>query len=112
MSYEYARVAFRPGVNLIVGPNGAGKSSLLLAISVALGQTYTERSKKLSSLIRWDKDQARVTVILDNSKQNGRRPVPKYSKDQILEMYLNDVPYGGTAVGKDAPNQKIQFFAQ
>lgn len=23
----------------------------------------------------------------------------KYSKDQILEMYLNDVPYGGTAVG-------------
>jgi len=84
MSYEYARVAFRPGVNLIVGPNGAGKSSLLLAISVALGQTYTERSKKLSSLIRWDKDQARVTVILDNSKQNGRRPVPKYSKDQIF----------------------------
>ncbi len=84
MSYEYARVAFRPGVNLIVGPNGAGKSSLLLAISVALGQTYTERSKKLSSLIRWDKDQARITVILDNSKQNGRRPVPKYSKDQIF----------------------------
>jgi len=84
MSYEYARVAFKPGVNLIVGPNGAGKSSLLLAISVALGQTYTERSKKLSNLIRWGKDQARVTLILDNSKQNGRRPVPKYSKDQIF----------------------------
>ena len=84
MSYEYARVAFKPGVNLIVGPNGAGKSSLLLAISVALGQTYTERSKKLSNLIRWGKDQARVTIILDNSKQNGRRPVPKYSKDQIF----------------------------
>jgi structural maintenance of chromosomes protein 5 len=84
MSYEYARVAFKPGVNLIVGPNGAGKSSLLLAISVALGQTYTERSKKLSNLIRWGKDQARVTIILDNSKQNGRRPVPKYTKDQIF----------------------------
>jgi structural maintenance of chromosomes protein 5 len=84
MSYEYARVAFKPGVNLIVGPNGAGKSSLLLAISVALGQTYTERSKKLSNLIRWGKDQARVTIILDNSKQNGRRPVAKYSKDQIF----------------------------
>ncbi len=26
----------------------------------------------------------------------------KYSKDQILEMYLNDVPYGGTAVGVEA----------
>ncbi len=84
MSYDYARVAFKPGVNLIVGPNGAGKSSLLLAISVALGQTYTERSKKLSNLIRWGKDQARVTIILDNSKQNGRRPVSKYSKDQIF----------------------------
>ncbi len=84
MSYEYARVAFKPGVNLIVGPNGAGKSSLLLAISVALGQTYTERSKKLSNLIRWGKDQARVTIILDNSKQNSRRPVSKYSKDQIF----------------------------
>ncbi len=84
MSYEYARVAFKPGVNIVVGPNGAGKSSLLLAISVALGQTYTERSKKLSNLIRWGQDQARVTIILDNSKHNGRRPVPKYSKDQIF----------------------------
>ncbi len=26
----------------------------------------------------------------------------KYSKDQILEMYLNDVPYGGTNVGVEA----------
>jgi structural maintenance of chromosomes protein 5 len=84
MSYEYARVAFKQGVNLIVGPNGSGKSSLLLAISVALGQTYTERSKKLSNLIRWGQDQARVTLILDNSKQNGRRPVLKYSKDQLF----------------------------
>ena len=84
MSYEYARVAFKPGVNLIVGPNGAGKSSLLLAISVALGQTYTERSKKLSNLIRWGKDQARITIILDNSKRGSRRPVPKYAKDQIF----------------------------
>jgi len=84
MSYEYARVPFKPGVNVICGPNGAGKSSLLLAISVALGQSYTERSRKLSDLIRWGKDRARVTLILDNSKRGGRRPVPKYSKDQIF----------------------------
>ena len=56
MSYEYARVRFKKGVNVIVGPNGAGKSSLLLAISVGLGQTYTERSRKLSDLIRWGRD--------------------------------------------------------
>ena len=84
MSYEYARVPFKPGVNVIGGPNGAGKSSLLLAISVALGQSYTERSKKLSNLIRWGKDQARVTIILDNSKRGDKRPVPRYNKDQIF----------------------------
>jgi chromosome segregation protein len=84
MSYEYARVPFKQGVNVIGGPNGAGKSSLLLAISVGLGQTYTERSRKLSDLIRWGKDQARVTLILDNSKQGNKRPVPKYQKDQLF----------------------------
>ncbi|MCJ7794043.1 AAA family ATPase, partial [Candidatus Bathyarchaeota archaeon] len=84
MSYEYARVPFKPGVNVIGGPNGAGKSSLLLAISVALGQSYTERSRKLSDLIRWGKDQARVTLILDNSKMGNKRPVPKYLKDQLF----------------------------
>ncbi len=84
MSYEYARVPFKQGVNVIGGPNGAGKSSLLLAISVGLGQTYTERSKKLSDLIRWGQDQARVTLILDNSKMGGRRPVAKYPKDQLF----------------------------
>jgi chromosome segregation ATPase len=84
MSYEYARVPFKPGVNVIGGPNGAGKSSLLLAISVGLGQSYTERSRKLSDLIRWGNDQARVTLILDNSKRGGKRPVSKYSKDQLF----------------------------
>ncbi|MEM4701077.1 MAG: AAA family ATPase [Candidatus Bathyarchaeia archaeon] len=84
MSYEYARVPLKPGVNVVCGPNGAGKSSLLLAASVALGQSYTERSRKLSDLIRWGKDQARVTLILDNSKRGGKRPVPKFNKDQIF----------------------------
>jgi len=84
MSYEYARIPLKPGVNVVCGPNGSGKSSMLLGISVALGQSYTERSKKLSDLIRWDKDQARVTLILDNSHKSGRRPVPKINKDYIF----------------------------
>lgn len=84
MSYEYARVRFRSGVNVICGPNGSGKSSLLLAISVALGQSYTERSRKLSDLIRWGKDQARVTVILDNAKRGKTRLISRYDKDQIF----------------------------
>jgi chromosome segregation protein len=84
MSYEYARVPFKHGVNVVCGPNGSGKSSLLLAISVALGQSYTERSKKLSDLIRWGRDQARVTLILDNTKKGNKRPVPRFNKDQIF----------------------------
>ncbi|HXX87218.1 MAG TPA: AAA family ATPase [Candidatus Acidoferrum sp.] len=84
MSYQYARVPFKHGVNVVCGPNGSGKSSLLLAISVVLGQSYTERSRKLSDLIRWGKDQARVTVILDNAKKGRNRLVPRYDKDQIF----------------------------
>ena len=84
MSYEYARIPFKPGVNVVCGPNGAGKSSILLGISVALGQSYTERSKKLSALIRRGKDRARVTLILDNTPKNGRRPISKFDKDQIF----------------------------
>ncbi len=83
MSYEYARIPLRQGVNLICGPNGAGKSSILLGISVALGQSNTERSKRLSDLIRRGKDVGRVTIVLDNSMQNGRRPVLRVRKDQI-----------------------------
>ncbi len=89
MSYEYARIPLREGLNLIVGPNGAGKSSVLLAISVAFGQAYTERSRKLSDLIRRGKDIARVSLIFDNSAKSGRRPIP-YSKSDtfMLSRYL------------------------
>ena len=83
MSYEYARIPLKSGVNLICGPNGAGKSSILLGISVALGQSNTERSKKLSDLIRRGKDVGRVTIVLDNSMRNERRPVIRIRKDQI-----------------------------
>jgi len=84
MSYEYARIPLKPGVNVVCGPNGSGKSSLLLGICVALGDTYTERSKRLSDLIRWDAESARVTLILNNAVQeNGYRPVPQYNMDEI-----------------------------
>lgn len=116
MSYEYARVPFKRGVNVIGGPNGAGKSSLLLAISVGLGQTYTERSRKLSDLIRWGKDQARITLILDNGKQGNKRPVPKYNKDQLFltRVLRRDGKYGfeleNRAVGKQDVERLLGKF--
>jgi chromosome segregation ATPase len=84
MSYEYARIPFKKGVNVVCGPNGAGKSSILIGISVALGQSSTERSKRLSDLIKYGKDQARVTLVLDNSPRDGRRPVSRIKRDQIF----------------------------
>jgi structural maintenance of chromosomes protein 5 len=84
MSYEYARIPLGPLVNIICGPNGAGKSTILMGISVALGQTYTERSRKLSELIRRGKDLGRATIVIDNSSKNGRRPVPSIAKDNII----------------------------
>ena len=110
MSYEYARVPFKQGVNVIGGPNGAGKSSLLLAISVALGQSYTERSRKLSDLIRWGKDQARVTLILDNSKQGNKRPITKYPKDQLFltRVLRRDGKYGFELENRAVDKQDVE----
>jgi chromosome segregation ATPase len=84
MSYEYARVSLKEGVNVVCGPNGSGKSSFLVGICVALGDTYTERSKKLSDLIRWGQERARVSLLLDNStREDGRRPIPRFDSDVI-----------------------------
>ena len=84
MSYEYARIPLKSGVNVVCGPNGSGKSSFLLGICVALGDTYTERSKKLSDLIRWNQDIAEVSLILNNpQRDNGTRPIPSFNMDEI-----------------------------
>ncbi|HUI86150.1 MAG TPA: AAA family ATPase [Nitrososphaerales archaeon] len=109
MSYEYARIPLRGGLNLIVGPNGAGKSSVLLAISVAFGQAYTERSRKLSDLIRRGKDIARVSLVFDNTAANGRRPIP-YSKSDtfMLSRYLrNDGSYWFEADYKEIDKSEV-----
>src|SRR5215831_5508350 len=84
MSYKNASVPLEPGLNLIVGPNGAGKSSILLGISVVLGQAYTERAKKLSELIRWGEDQARISILIDNEVEKGPRPFPQARSDKVL----------------------------
>jgi chromosome segregation ATPase len=81
MSYENSYVPLEPGLNLICGPNGAGKSSILLAISVVLGQAYTERSKRLSDLVKWGHEEARITIILDNTGE--KRPFPRLHNDLV-----------------------------
>lgn len=90
MSHKYSKVPLVPGLNIISGPNGAGKSSILLGLSVALGQTYTERSRRLSDLIRRGEKLARVSVVFNNSQNNGRRPISGFDTDTvILSRYMS-----------------------
>ncbi|MEM2153943.1 MAG: AAA family ATPase [Nitrososphaeria archaeon] len=89
MSYEYARIPLTRGLNIVCGPNGSGKSSILLGISVALGQIYTERSRRLSDLIRRGKDLGRVTIVFENCSVNGKRPIPfSHSDTFMISRYL------------------------
>ena len=81
MSYENSYIPLEPGLNLICGPNGAGKSSILLAISVVLGQAYTERSKRLSDLIKWGSEEARITLIIENTGE--KKPFPRQHSNQV-----------------------------
>lgn len=83
MSYVNAYVPLKPGLNLICGPNGAGKSSILLAISLVLGQTYTERARRLSDLIRWGEDEARLTLTIENRDLEGKRLFPRCRSDTV-----------------------------
>ncbi len=80
MSYDNAYVPVFPGLNLVCGPNGAGKSSILLGLSVVLGQAYTERAKRLSDLIRWNADEARITLHVKN-EWGGARIFPTVTKE-------------------------------
>ena len=82
MSHEYSRIRLKKGLNLIIGPNGAGKSSIVVGISVALGQTYTERARRLRDLIRRGKEIARVSVVFDNTPVGEKRPIPFSRMDE------------------------------
>ena len=84
MSHKYSRIQLGPGVNVICGPNGAGKSSILVGISLALGQSHTERSRRLRDLVRWGEEFARITLVLDNSPRDGRRPIPRIKRDYVV----------------------------
>ncbi len=90
MSYASAEIPFSSGINFICGPNGSGKSSILIAISLALGISRSERSQKLSDLIRWGADRASIRLVLDNRAKNGTRPFPDYETDDlVVERLLN-----------------------
>ena len=58
-NYEEVKLAFEPGVNLIVGDNAQGKTNLLEAISY-LGSGKSFRAQKTSEMIRFGDDFAEI----------------------------------------------------
>lgn len=112
MSYTYARIPFAPGINLITGPNGSGKSTILLGIAVALGQTYTERGRRLSDLIRRGEKFARVTVVLDNRPLRKRRPLPWFRSDEVFfSRYIRlDGQYWHEVNGRAVPKVEVYRY--
>lgn len=109
MSYKYGRITLKPGFNFITGPNGAGKSAILLGISLAMGQLSTERSRRLADLVRKGEEIGRVSLILNNSKEDGKRPFPSYNKDEIMiSRYLRkDGSYWFEIDYKEASRQEV-----
>lgn len=74
--------------------------SPILRRRVAGGSTITQQLVK-NVLLTSERTLPRKVKELVLSIQVDKR----YSKDEILEMYLNDVPYGGTAIGVEAASE-------
>src|SRR5258708_708174 len=82
-------------------------TGMLRAIkNMALGQGIQSGSTITQQLVK--------NVLLTNQQTIGRKIKEiilsiqvdkKYTKDQILEMYLNNIPYGGTAIGVEAASE-------
>lgn len=71
--------------------------NIILFRSLSGGSTLTQQLVK-NTLLSSERSIPRKIKELILSIQVDK----KYSKDQILEMYLNDIPYGGAAVGVEA----------
>ena len=80
-SYCDTRVAFGPGLNVVVGDNATGKTNLLEAAYFALrgGSPRTRRDEKL---VTWGERYARVTVGIDGTIEGGQRVEVAYAPGQ------------------------------
>ena len=74
--------------------------NIVLFRGVSGGSTLTQQLVK-NVLLSSERTLPRKIKELILSIQVDKR----YSKDQILELYLNDVPYGGTAIGVEAASE-------
>jgi len=97
---NYADLSIQPdsGLNVLVGKNAQGKSSVLEGIYVA-ATTRSWRAGKDSELIRWDAEQARITLDVAREAQNdieievtlGRTDKKRVSINTVHQTRLSDV---------------------
>ena len=89
-NYENARVAFDPGVNLLVGENAQGKTNLLEAVAF-LGSGKAFRTQKTAELVRFGAEfaQAEGTVFSQQRQQSLRWVL--FSGARPRQLYCNGV---------------------
>ena len=87
-NYGEVRLAFDPGVNLIVGDNAQGKTNLLEAISY-LGTGKSFRAQKTSEMIRFGADFAEIDgKILSQEREQSVRWV-LFSGSRPRQLWRN-----------------------
>lgn len=79
---------------------GRALKDFLLYKRVTGGSTITQQLVKNLLLTSERSPTRKLNELILAIQVNSR-----FSKDQILELYLNNVPYGGTAVGVEAASQ-------
>lgn len=82
------------GVSLVSGVLRAVKENVLNRSGLQGGSTLTQQLVKLALLTperTWKRKVKEIVLAMSVEK--------KYKKDEILEMYLNQIPYGGSAYG-------------
>ena len=87
-NYEQANITFNNKINVIIGENAQGKTNLLEAIYV-LAFTQSYRTSRDQELIKWDKDFAKVSAIIN--KKNSNIPIELIIYKGGKKVKLNDL---------------------
>ncbi len=95
----YKNKGFSPVAYLRVVKNA------LLGRGLAGGSTISQQLVKNVLLTNERRFSRKIKELVLSIQVNQR-----FSKDQILELYLNNIPYGGTAIGAEAAAQ--QYFGK
>lgn len=77
-NYEYEKVQFKDGLNVVIGNNAMGKTNLLESI-LCCGIGKSTKTTKYKELIRWNNKNAYIKIILQK----------KY-REHTIEFYISD----------------------